>query len=176
MAMRRFALIILIGFFPGSNAALAADGVEAADVSERKTAVGVSVGMVDLDRSIKVGGQPWRIRRAKNPAGSMMLLRNETGAPFVASFARQDGQEAASEQVPAGGVVVRRCEASGARYPLTIASEQGEGVLDAQLTCGDAVVVQSADRTVAPVETINRAWATPPSESVAEPLDAVGEH
>ena len=175
MALRRFALIISIGFFPGSNAALAADDVEAADVSERKTVADVSVEMADLNRLVEVGGEQWRIRRSKSPTGSMMLLRNETGVPLIASFAGEDGQGAAAERVPAGGTVARRCEASGAGHPLAIASEQGEGVLDAQLKCGDSVVVQSPGRLVAPLEAINEAWAAPPGESVAEPLDLAGE-
>ncbi len=176
MALRRFALIILIGLFSGSNAAIAADDLEAADVSERKTIGDVSIEVGDLSRSVNVGGQQWRIRRAKNPGGSMVLIRNETGVSLIASFAGDAGREAASERVPAGGTAVRRCEANGAHFPLAIASEQGEGILDAQLTCGDSVVFQSADRIISPVEAINEAWATPPSESVAEPLNAVGEH
>ena len=175
MALRRFALIISIGFFPGSNAALAADDVEAADVSKRKTVGDVSVEVADLSRLVEVGGEQWRIRRSKSPTGSTMLLRNETGVPLIASFAGEDGEDAAAERVPAGGTVVRRCEASGAGYPLAIASEQGEGVLAAQLKCGDSVVVQSPGRLVAPLEAINEAWAAPPGESVAEPLDMAGE-
>ena len=90
MALRRFALIILIGFFPGSNAAVAADDVEAVDVSERKTIADVSVGVADLSKSVTVRGEPWRIRRAKNPTGSLFLIRNETDVPLIASFAAED--------------------------------------------------------------------------------------
>ena len=175
MALRRFALIILIGFFPGSNAALAADDAEAADVSERKTAADVSIEVGGLNRSVEVGGQRWRIRRAENRGGSMVLIRNETGVPLIVSFAGGSGREAVRERVAAGRTVVRRCEASGAGYPLAIASEQGEGVLDAQLKCGDSVVVQSPGRLVAPLEALNEAWAAPPGETVAEPLDMAGE-
>lgn len=175
MALRRFALIISIGFFPCFNAALAADDVEAADVSKWKAVSDVSVEVADLSRLVEVGREQWRIRRSKSPTGSMMLLRNETDVPLIASFAGKDGQDAAGERVPASGTVVRRCEASGADYPLAIASEQGEGILDAQLKCGDSVVVQSPGRLVAPLEAINEAWAAPPGESVAEPLDMAGE-
>lgn len=175
MALRRFALIILIGFFPGSNAAVAADDVAGVDVPQRKTIADVSVGVADLSKSVTVRGEPWRIRRAKNPTGSLVLIRNETGVPLIASFAGGSGREAIRERVAAGGTVVRRCEASGASYPVAVASEQGEDVLDAQLKCGDSVVVQSTGRLVAPLEAINEAWALPPSVSVAEPLDMAGE-
>ena len=176
MALRRFALITLIGFFPGSNAAVAADDVEAVDLSERKTIADVSVGVADLSKSVTVRGEPWRIRRAKNPAGSLVLIRNETGVPLIAAFARGSSREAIRERVAAGGTVARRCKAGGAGYPVAIASEQGEGVLDAQLRCGDSVVVQSPGRVAAPLAPVNEAWAAPPDESLAEPLNMAGEH
>ena len=170
MALRRFALIILIGFFPCSNAAVAADDLEAVDVSERKTIADVSVGVADLSESVTVGGERWRIRRAKNPTGTLVLIRNETGVPLIASFAAED------QRVPVSGTAVRHCEASGAGYPVAIASEQGEGVLDAQLRCGDSIVVRSPSRAVVPLAPVNEAWAPPPSESAAAPLDMAGEH
>ena len=176
MTLRRFALFILIGSFPGSNAALAAGDVEGADVSERKTVADVSVEVADLNRLVEVRGEQWRIRRSKNPTGSMMLLRNETGVPLIASFTGEDGQDAAGDRVPAGGTVERRCEAGAASYPVAVASERGEGVLNAQLRCGDSIVVQSPDRLVAPLEALNEASAAPPGESVAEPFDMAGEH
>ena len=180
MAMHRFALIVLICFFsgfPGPNAApLAADDVDAADASERGTVADVSVEVGALNRSVKVGGEPWWIRRAKNPTGSMMLIRNDTRVPLIASFSDEGGRKTVGEPVPAGGAVVRHCEASGASYPLVIASERGERVLNAQLRCGDSVVVQSGDRAVVPVRAINEAWAPPPSESVEEPHDTAEGH
>ena len=175
MAMHRFALIILIGLIPGTDAALAADDEDAADTSERRTVAGASVEVSAWNRSLKVGGKPWRIRRAKNPAGSMMLIRNETDVRLIASFG---GERAVmrSEPVPAGTAVVRRCEANGAAYPLAVASEEGEKLLEAQLRCGDSVVVQSGDRAVVTVEALNEASAPPLGESVAEPLDTAGGH
>ena len=175
MALRRFALIILIGFFPCSNAAVAGN-VESVDVSERKTIADVSVGVADLSESVTVGGEAWRIRRAKNPTGTLVLIRNETGVPLIASFARGSGREAVRERVAAGGTVAQRCKAGGAGFPVAVASEQGEGVLDAQLRCGDSVVVQSPGRVVSPLAPVNEAWAAPPGESLAEPLNMAGEH
>ncbi len=66
MALRRFALIILIGFFPCSNAAVAVDDVEAADVSKRKTVGDVSVSAAPPGESVAepldmagAGAQAW---------------------------------------------------------------------------------------------------------------------
>ena len=171
MALRRFALIILTGFFPYSNAAVAAD-IESVDVSERKTIADVSVEVADLSKSVTVGSEPLRIRRAENPAGSLVLIRNETGVPLIASFAAEDEQEVAGERVPTGGTIVRRCETSGAHYALAIASERGEKVLNAQLTCGDSIVVQPAGLSRAhPLGVVNDAWALPSGESSSVPQD-----
>ena len=165
MTMHRFMLIILIGLFPGSNAALAAGGGEtvASDVSERRPLDATSVAVRDSNRALGEG--PWRIRWAKNPMGSVVLLRNETTAPLLVSFAGEDGP------VPPGGTVAQRCDVGTTNYPLAVASELGESLLDTQLKCGDSIVVQSAD-DVAPsvrLEAVNEAWALPPSESAAEP-------
>ena len=170
--MHRFMLIFLIGLFPGSNAALAAGSGDeiASDVSERRPVVATSVAVRDSNRALGPG--PWRVRRAKNPMGSIVLLRNETAAPLLVSFAGEDGL------VPPGGTVAQRCDVGTTSYALAVASELGESLLDTQLKCGDSVVVQSAD-DVAPsirLEAVNEAWALPPSESAAEPLDMAGEH
>ena len=178
MTMHRFALVILIGLFPVSNAALAAGDGEAvaSDVSEERSvgAVGAtSVAVRDSNRA--VGQEPWRIRRAKNPWGRFVLVRNETAAPLFVSFASEDG---ATPSVPPGETVAQRCDIDRTNYPLAVASELGETVLDAQLKCGDSVVVQSIDDAppiVRPLEAINEAWALPPSESTAEPRDMAGE-
>ena len=173
MTNYRFALIILIAFILGPNAlAAAGDGeVAASDVSERKPVGAASVAVLDSKRA--VGQTPWRIRRAKNAMGSIVFDRNETAAPLLVSFAGKDSRPS-GEPVPPGGTAVRHCDAGKASYPLAIASEQGESVLDAQTRCGDSVVVQSDDgATFPPLEAINEAWALPPGESVAEPLDMV---
>ena len=171
--MHRFTLIILIGLFSGSNTALAAGGGEAtaSDVSERRPVDPMSVAVRDSSRALGQG--PWRIRRAKSPLGSIVLLRNETAAPLLVSFAAED------EPVPPGGTVAQRCDVGRGSYPLAVASERGESLLDTQLKCGDSVVVQSANDLTPSVrlEAINEAWALPPSESAAEPRDmAAGEH
>lgn len=175
MTMHRFALVILIGLFPVSNAALAAaDGqAVASDVSEQRSVGASSVAIRDSNRA--VGQEPWRIRRAKNPWGRFVLVRNETAAPLFVSFASEDG---AVPSVPPGETVAQRCNIGKTNYPLAVASELGETVLDAQLKCGDSVVVQSIDHTppiVRPLEAINEAWALPPDESTAEPV-GVGGH
>ena len=117
MALRRFALIVLIGFFPCSNAAVAADYVAAVDVSERKTVADVSLGVAGLSKSVTVGGKQWRVRRAKKPTGSLVLIRNETGVPLITPFAGGSGREAVRDRVAAGGTVVRRCEAAEPANP-----------------------------------------------------------
>lgn len=175
MTMHRFALVILIGLFPVSNAALAAGDGEAvaSDVSEQRPVGASSVAIRDSNRA--VGQEPWRIRRAKNPWGRFVLVRNETAAPLFVSFASEDG---AVPSVPPGETVAQRCDIGRTNYPLAVASELGETVLDAQLKCGDSVVVQSIDHTppiVRPLEAINEAWALPPGESTAEPV-GVGGH
>lgn len=172
MTMHRFIPIILIGLFPGSNAALAAGSGEAiaSDVSERRPVVATSVAVRDSNRELGQG--PWRIRRAKNPMGSIVLLRNETAAPLLVSFAGEDGQ------VPSGGTIAQHCDVGTTTYALAVVSELGESLLDTQLKCGDSVVVQSVDDIPPSVrlEAVNEAWALPPSESEAEPLDIAGKH
>ena len=103
------------------------------------------------------------------------MVRKETEAPLFVSFASEDG---ATPSVPPGETVAQRCDIDRTNYPLAVASELGETVLDAQLKCGDSVVVQSIDDAppiVRPLEAINEAWALPPSESTAEPRDMAGE-
>lgn len=174
--MYRFVPVILIGFPLGSNAALAAGDGEAvaSDVSEQRPVGATSVAVRDSNRA--VGQEPWRIRRAKNPWGRFVLVRNETAAPLFVSFAVEDRPV---PPVPPGETVAQRCDIDRTNYPLAVASELGETVLDAQLRCGDSVVVQSIDHALPifrPLEAINEAWALPPSESTAEPLDTAGEH
>lgn len=176
MTMLRFALVTLIGLFPGSDAALAAGDGEAvaSDVSEQRPVSAMSVAVRDSNRAVRQ--ERWRIRRAKNPWGRFVLVRNETADPLFVSFATEDG---AAPSVPPGETVAQRCDIGRTNYPLAVVSELGETVLDAQLKCGDSVVVQSIDHTtpiVRPLEAINEAWARPPSESTAKPLDMAGEH
>ena len=173
MTVRKFALIAAIGFFPGSNAALAASDSEAASdasaSSERSpfSATSVAVG----ESIVTVNGEQWRIRRAKNPLGSMVLVRNETATPLAVSLRSE------SATVPPGGVRKQRCEVGKEAYPLAVASELGESVLDARLTCGDSIVVQSPNRVESgPLEAVNEAWALPPGESAATPVDKTKEH
>ena len=51
MAMHRFALIILFGFLPSLNAALAADNLEAVDAWERRTVAAASAGAQEVAES-----------------------------------------------------------------------------------------------------------------------------
>ena len=175
----RFALIISIGAFSGANAALATGVGEAvvSDAAERVPAGAASVVEHGANTTVEVGGEAWRIRRAKNPLGSIVLVRNETDAPLSVSIAGEDGPAHPGDPVPPGGAKAQRCEVGRTTYPLAVASEAGERVLDAQLQCGDSVVVQLPERAaVGPLEAVNEAWALPPGESAAAPLDMAEEH
>lgn len=174
----RFALIVSIGAFSGSNAALAAGDGEAAvsDAAERGPAGAAAVVEHGAHTMVEVRGDAWRIRRAKNPMGSIVLVRNETDAPLSVSFAGEDGPQSGDPVLP-GGAKAQRCEVGRTSYPLAVASEAGERVLDARLKCGDSVVVQSPEpAAIGPLEAVNEAWALPPGESAAVPLDIAEEH
>ena len=173
MTVRKCALILAIGLFPCSNAALATvDSKAVSDApmySEQSPITGSSVAIGDS--TVTVDGESWRVRRAKNPMGSIVLVRNETAMPLAVSLGGE------STQVPPNGVSEQRCEVGRQSYPLAIASDQGERVLDAQLTCGDSVVVQSRNRPEVPsLEAVNEAWALPPGESAETPVEGAGEH
>ena len=177
MTTPKFALIaFLIAFFSVPNATLAAGEVETAvsSSSEHGQASGVSVAVSDLETD--VAGEHWRIRRAKNPMGSIVLFRNETTVPLLVSFSDED-ERAPVDPLNPGAARALRCVAGKASYPLRVTSKQGETVLHAQLSCGDSVIIQSPGRTeVPPLEAINAAWALPPSESAATPQNGTEEH
>ena len=171
-------IVFLIGCFSVPNAALAAGDAKAATSasSEEGQLNAVSVAASEMEKTVEVAGEHWRIQRAKNPLGSIVLFRNETNVPLLVSFSGVD-ERALTDPLNPGAARALGCEVGRASYPLTVASEQGEAVLHMQLSCGDSVVIQSPGRTEAgPLEAINAAWAAPPSESAETPRTGPREH
>ena len=172
-------IVFLIGLFSIPNAALAAGDVQAATSasSQERQVSAVSVAVSEMEKTVEVAGQHWRIRRAKNPMGSIVLFRNQTAVPLLVSFSGEEERTPTGDPLNLGAARALRCEVGRASYPLTVASEQGETVLYTQLKCGDSVIVQSPERpNIRSLEAINAAWAPPPSESVAMPRTGAGEH
>ena len=170
--------VFLIGCFSVPNVAHAAGDVKAATSasSQERQISAVSVAVIEVEKTVEVAGEHWRIRCAKNPMGSIVLFRNETNVPLLVSFSGED-ERALTDPLNPGAARALGCEVGRASYPLTVASEQGEAVLYTQLSCGDSVIIQSPGRTkAAPLEAINAAWAASPSESAATPRTTAGEH
>ena len=172
-------IVFLIGCFSVPNAALAAGDAKAATSasSEEGQLSAVSVAVSEMEKTVEVAGEHWRIRRAKNPMGSIVLFRNQTAVPLLVSFSGEEERAPTGDPLAPGAARAPGCEVGSASYPLTVASEQGEAVLHVQLSCGDSVAIQSPGRTkAAPLEAINAAWAASPSESAATPRTTAEEH
>ena len=93
MAMHRFALIILFGFLPGPNAALAADGLAAVDAWEHRAVAAASAGAREVaesagekEKAKSIDEQLWDAVAEKDRALAAKLLRQ--GADGGAQVAR----------------------------------------------------------------------------------------
>lgn len=134
---------------------------------------------VALDSNRAADDQLWRIRRAKNPQGTMVLIRNESAVPLLVSFDSENKPAFSGDPIPPGETCEQRCDYGRTIYDVALITERGERVLDTRLHCGDSVIAQSPQwtGTLRRVEAINEAWASSPGESVAEPKSLnVGGH